>query len=58
MCWTVTVRVSGPDGAGSVDFPLDVQGAPWRAGPWVGALGSAAVALVVVWLVRMRRRQG
>lgn len=56
--WSVTVRVSGPDGEGSAEFPLDVQAAPWRVSPAIAAFGGGSVLLVLVWLVRARRRRG
>lgn len=57
--WTVTVRVSGPEGAGSAAFPLDVEAASWRAGPVMLAAGGAALGLglAAVWLLRRSRRR-
>jgi hypothetical protein len=57
--WTVTVRVSGPEGAGSAAFPLDVEAAPWRAGPVILAAAGAVLALglAAVWLLRRSRRR-
>lgn len=57
--WTVTVGVSGPEGAGSAAFPLDVEAAPWRAGSVVLAAGGAVLGLglTAVWLRRRSRRR-
>lgn len=57
--WTVTVGVSGPEGAGSAAFPLDVEAAPWRAGPVMLAAGGAVLGLglTAVWLCRRSRRR-
>jgi mono/diheme cytochrome c family protein len=52
--WKVTVRVTGGEGAGSADFPLEVprgSSGPW---PWVGA-GAAVLAAGGAWLARRRR---
>jgi len=53
--WRLTVRVAGPAGAGSVDFPLEVARGGLGPWPWAGA-GAGAVALAGGWLAWSRRR--
>jgi hypothetical protein len=48
--WTVTVHVSGPEGGGSAEFPLDVEAAAWGTGPALAA-GGALLGLAAAWLV-------
>ena len=45
--WTVTVEVSGPDGTGRADFPIDVLSKSWRVWP----------AAVAGWLWRQGARR-
>jgi hypothetical protein len=57
--WTVTVHVSGAEGAGTAEFPLDVEAASWGAGPAVAGVGVALLGLAAAWLVwRGRSRSG
>jgi hypothetical protein len=53
--WVVSVSVAGPEGAGSLSFPVDVEPA---SRDWWGlvGLGAAGVALVAV-IVGLRRRR-
>jgi copper resistance protein C len=53
--WAVSVSVNGPEGTGSLRFPVDVEPATWDW--WVlGALGVACVAVVAMVTGRRRRR--
>jgi hypothetical protein len=54
--WKITVRVTGREGAGTADFPLDVPRAssgPWL---WMGAGGALLLAAGGAWLARRWRR--
>jgi hypothetical protein len=53
--WTVTVQVSGPDGSGSAEFPLDVR-SPVRGWWPVAAAAALAVVVAAAWLLRQRAR--
>jgi mono/diheme cytochrome c family protein len=52
--WKVTVRITGREGAGSANFPLDVPPASRGAWLWVGA-GGAVLAAGAAWLAWRRR---
>jgi hypothetical protein len=55
--WTVTVRVSGPEGSGSADFPLEVEAASWGAGAAMVGAAGALLGLTAAWLLwRARSR--
>jgi hypothetical protein len=55
--WTVTVHVSGPEGSGSADFPLEVETASWAAGAAMTGAAAALLGLAVAsWLWRARSR--
>jgi hypothetical protein len=57
--WTVTVHVSGAEGTGTAEFPLDVEAASWGVGPALVGTGAALLGLAAAWLVwRGRARSG
>jgi hypothetical protein len=55
--WRITVAVRGPDGAGSVDFPLEVKGGS-RSGWLPFMLGAAGVVGLLVWRLGREWRWG
>jgi len=55
--WTVTVHVSGPEGSGSADFPLEVEAASWGVGAAMVGAGAALLGSAAAWLLwRTRSR--
>jgi hypothetical protein len=55
--WTVTVHVSGPEGSGTADFPLEVEAASWGVGAAMVGAGAALLGSAAAWLLwRTRSR--
>jgi hypothetical protein len=56
--WLVRIGVQGPAGAGTVDFPLEVEAASRSAWPLVAPGAAALVGLAFWWTLRARRQRG